>query len=393
MPARDMAMAADSSTPTVMRRGVVMLCTGARGGMRSVIESYANAGLFTRWRVRLLYSHVDGGAARRAGAGVLALLRFMVLLARGRVGLLHAHAATGLSFWRKAVFAALARAAGAPVVWHVHGAEMRRFYAERGARGRARIRHQLEAAARVVVLSRSWRDFVLDIAPRAQVEIIVNHVQLPLVQDCRHPHGGLTVLFLGMLGQRKGIYDLLPAFKRVAQRIDGVRLLVGGNGEVEQTAQAVHALGLGDTVEVLGWVAGEAKQALLAQADVFVLPSYNEGLPVSVLEAMSYGVPVISTRVGGIPELVRDGVDGFLIDAGDRAALEDRLLRLAGDAALRRALGDAARARIEAEYSEAAVLPVLEAMYAQVLGARASGRPAEREAAPQSVAPKPERRT
>lgn len=371
-----------------------MLCTGARGGMRSVIESYANAGLFARWNVRLLYSHVDGGAARRAGAGVVALLRFAALLARGRVGLLHAHAATGVSFWRKAMFASLARAAGVPVVWHVHGAEMRSFYAAHGASGRARIRHQLEAAARVVVLSRSWRDFVLDIAPRAQVEIIVNHVQVPRAQDCRHPHAGLTVLFLGMLGQRKGIYDLLPAFKGVAQRVGGMRLLVGGNGEVEQTAQAVRDLGLADTVEVLGWVAGAAKQALLAQADVFVLPSYNEGLPVSVLEAMSYGVPVISTRVGGIPELVREGVDGYLIDAGDRSALEDRLWRLAADAALRRAMGDAARARIEAEYSEAAVLPVLEAMYAQLLTARTSGRSVEREAvAAQAVAQQPKRRT
>ncbi len=391
-----MAITMNSSTPAVPPRNVVMLCTGARGGMRSVIESYANAGLFARWNVRLLYSHVDGGAARRGGAGVLALLRFVTLLARGRVGLLHAHAATGLSFWRKAVFAALARTAGAPVVWHVHGAEMHRFYAAHGTRGRARIRHQLEAAARVVVLSRSWRDFVQDIAPRARVEIVVNHVQLPPVQDCRRPHAGLTVLFLGMLGQRKGIYDLLPAFKGVAQHVDGVRLLVGGNGEVEQTAQMVRELGLTDTVEVLGWVSGEAKRALLAQADVFVLPSYNEGLPVSVLEAMSYGVPVISTRVGGIPELVREGVDGYLIDAGDRAALEDRMLRLVGDAALRRAMGDAARARIEAEYSEAAVLPVLEAMYAQVLDASAqvSDGPAKREpTAPQSVAQQPERRT
>ena len=111
---------------------------------------------------------------------------------------------------------------------------------------------------------------------------------------------------------------------------------------------------------------------------------------------MSYGVPVISTRVGGIPELVREGVDGYLIDAGDRTALEDRLLRLVGDAALRRAMGDAARARIEAEYSEAAVLPVLEAMYAQVLDASAqvSDGPAKREpTAPQSVAQQPERRT
>ena len=195
---------------------------------------------------------------------------------------------------------------------------------------------------------------------------------MPASGECRQPHQGINVLFLGILGPRKGVFDLLPAFKGLVDGHAGdVRLRIGGNGEVERAARTVRALGLAAQVELLGWVAGEAKQAQLAQADVFVLPSYNEGLPVSLLEAMAYGVPVISTRVGGIPELVRDGIDGFLIEPGDRAALEDRLRRLAEDARLRRTMGDAARARILAEFSEAAVLPALESMYARLLAPKA----------------------
>ena len=125
----------------------------------------------------------------------------------------------------------------------------------------------------------------------------------------------------------------------------------------------MRALGLAAQVEFLGWVAGEAKQAQLAQADVFVLPSYNEGLPVSLLEAMAYGVPVISTRVGGIPELVRDGIDGFLIEPGDRAALEDRLRRLAEDARLRQTMGDAARADIARRFDVARMVADTHAVY------------------------------
>lgn len=346
---------------------LVMMATSSRGGIAAVMDAYERDGVFRRWNVRVLHSNLEGGLAQRLIAAVGALLQLILLLLSGRVGLLHSHVSMGGSFWRKAVFSELARLFRVPVILHLHGSGMEIFYNAQGAVGRNLIRYQLEKADRVVVLSESWRDFVLRVAPGARVEIVVNYVTLPPASVCGKPHAGLRVLFLGLLGHRKGIYDLLPAFKRALMKTPGMRLLIGGNGEVTETLEAIHEYGLTDAVEMLGWVAGDAKETQLSIADVFVLPSYNEGLPISLLEAMSYGVPVISTRVGGIPELIRNGVDEYLIEAGDQEALEDRLGRLAADVELRHQMGEAARERVATGFSDAVVLPILEEIFMDIL--------------------------
>ncbi len=112
-----------------------------------------------------------------------------------------------------------------------------------------------------------------------------------------------------------------------------------------------------------GWVDGAAKERLTAEAGLYVLPSHNEGLPMSVLEAMAAGLAVVTTRVGGIPELVTDGVDGLLVEPGAPAALADTLSRLIAEPALRLRLMAAGRRRIEQAYSDAVVLPRLRAIY------------------------------
>lgn len=347
-------------------RYLVMLNSAGRGGMRSVVDAYERDGVFQRWNVRVIYSHVEGGLLRRLAAAALALMKFAGLLLRNQVGLLHSHVAMGGSFWRKAVFSEVARLFGVPVILHLHGSDLEIFHDAQGALGKRQIRRQLERADRIVVLSESWREFVRRVAPRAKTEVVLNYVKLPSPSVCGKPHEGVRVLFLGILGRRKGIYDLLPAFKRSLLKTPDMRLLVGGNGEVPETMEAIQAQNLSAAVDMLGWVAGDAKERLLSMADIFVLPSYNEGLPISLLEAMAYGVPVISTRVGGIPELVRDEIDGFLIEAGDQRALEDCLDRLATNGELRRRMGEAARERVAARFSDAAVLPVLEAIYADI---------------------------
>ncbi|HMM55699.1 MAG TPA: glycosyltransferase [Candidatus Desulfobacillus sp.] len=350
---------------------LVMLNSAGRGGMRSVVEAWQRDGLFARWNVRLLHTHVEGSLARRLLAAARALLQFAGLLLRGRVALVHAHVAMGGSFWRKALFSALARRFGVPVILHLHGSDLEIFHDARDALGRRLVRRELELAQRVLVLSGSWRGFVARVAPRARALVLANYVALPPAQACGLPHEGVNLLFLGILGRRKGIYDLLPAFREALGQAGGMRLRIGGNGEEAQVAAAIAELGLGGAAELLGWVDEAAREALLATADVFVLPSWNEGLPMGLLEAMAHGVPVVSTRVGGIPELVREGVDGFLVEPGDRAALAERLLRLARDEGLRRRMGAAARQRVAERYCAAAVLPLLEGVYAEAAGAAA----------------------
>lgn len=352
---------------------VVMVCTGARGGMRAVVEGYQADGIFDRWNVVLLNPHAEGALSVRLKMAASALCRFFWMLLTQQVALVHCHSAMRGSFWRKSIFALLARIFGIPVLFHLHGSEMKTFVNSQPKALQSLIAWILSKQTVVVVLSRSWFDYIKDIAPAAKVEVMPNYVNLPqLPARIADADDGLTqVLFLGLVGLRKGVYDLLPAFKRALSQAPGLRLTIGGNGEVDKAQAMANDLGISDKVHFAGWVSGADKLRLLSQAQVYTLPSHNEGLPVSLLEAMSWNVPVVTTRVGGIPELVRDGIDGLLIDAGDQIALGNALASLALNIELRTRMGAEARSQVARTFSADVVLPRLDGLYRAVLSTHA----------------------
>ncbi|HZX25510.1 MAG TPA: glycosyltransferase family 4 protein [Telluria sp.] len=352
---------------------IVMIGThlDTMGGIAAVVNVYAAAGLFERYPVRYIASHCDGSAWAKLRIMLQGYLRFLGMLLSGQVGLVHIHLASRASFWRKSGFFLLAFLFRKPAVLHLHGGEFRIFYGqESGPLRRRFIRWVFDRAAHVIVLSQAWRDWVCSISRNPNVDVICNPVLMPAaVPDWDGRRGG-QVLCLGRLNKGKGSYDLLQALARLP---DGppVELYLGGDGELDQVRARAEALGIGARVHVLGWVRAEAKQRELARASVFVLPSYNEGLPMSVLEAMAAGLPIVSTPVGGIPEAVSDGIEGFLVQPGDVAALADRLARLAADPALARRMGAAARRKVEHAYAAQAVVPRIERIYRQ-LGSRSA---------------------
>lgn len=350
---------------------VIMICTGARGGMRSVVEGYRSDGLFEQFNVELLESHAEGAASLRLRLALSTLIRLLWLLVTRQVALVHCHSAMRGSFWRKSTYALLARAFGVPVIFHLHGSEMKLFVDQLPRPFRALIAWILARQSAVLVLSQSWFDYLVQIAPQAKAHVLPNYVNLPdLSLRTARTDPVVKLLFLGLVGRRKGVYELLPAMKQVVDEAIPTHLVIGGNGEVEGAKDMVQELRLDQHVELAGWVSGDAKARLFQHADAYVLPSHNEGLPMSLLEAMSWGMPVISTEVGGIPELVRNGIDGLLVPAGDSAKLAAAIARLCQDQALREDMGTAARQRVESTFSREAVLPRLEAIYQSLMPKR-----------------------
>jgi glycosyltransferase involved in cell wall biosynthesis len=282
-------------------------------------------------------------------------------LLAGRVELLHLHMAMKGSFWRKAIFLALGRLAGVPVVIHLHGSEFAVFYERSSAFAQACIRSTFNRASAVVVLSESWHQFVTGFCTRP-ITVVKNFVPDQFdparAATARRPR---AVLFLGLFGERKGIYDLLKAWAIVHQRVPDAVLYCGGNGEVDKVRQTVSELGLEVTIQVPGWVSGEQKRALLHGCAVFALPSYHEGLPMAIIEAMSYSMAIVSTAVGGIPELV-DRNNGRLVRPGDPVELAQALveLLLADDLAR---LGAVSRERYRKEYTPEAAASHMRDVY------------------------------
>ncbi len=149
---------------------------------------------------------------------------------------------------------------------------------------------------------------------------------------------------LGRLHADKGIYDLLDALSQLRAAVPDVRLVCAGEGERAAVARYAERLGIGDAVKFTGWVGPSGKRALLESAAVCALPSYDEGMPLGLLEAMAAGVPVVATRVGGVPDIVEDGVSGILVEPGSPLALAGAIVRVLGDRETRERLAAGAAA-------------------------------------------------
>lgn len=124
-------------------------------------------------------------------------------------------------------------------------------------------------------------------------------------------------------------------------------MFVGGNGEISKVTQIISKYGLSDIVLFEGWVSGDKKIELLNKVDAYILPSYHEGLPISILEAMSYSLPIISTNVGGIPEILKNGENGFIISPGDKDAMYRAILELMNNEKLRIDMGKASYSKVQ----------------------------------------------
>jgi glycosyltransferase involved in cell wall biosynthesis len=337
------------------------------GGMTEVIRSYRAAGLFETWPVRYVSTYAGRNFAAKLRPWLAAVGTLLVRLARRRVALVHVHSAAYGSFWRKSALCALALVFGVPYVIHLHDGRLVEFRRGSGPLTGAWLRFTLRRAARVVVLTRHWRDVVQAIEPAARISVIGNPVPVPArLEPLRRP--ARTVLFIAWLQKEKGVLDLLAAMPRVLRAVPEARFVVAGRGIAGgETPESIRALatrlGVERALRLPGWVDGPAKRALLREADLFVLPSYIEALPVGLLEAMACGVPVVAARVGGIPDVVDDGVHGLLVEPGDPAALAGAMIALLTDDALRERLQQAAHRHVEARYSTRAVLAELAALY------------------------------
>jgi len=174
------------------------------------------------------------------------------------------------------------------------------------------------------------------------------------------------VLFLGKICAKKGAWDLLEAAACVKKHIPNVRVMFAGNGEMNELNTRAAALGIESAVDVRGWIEGRAKMQMMAECAVVVLPSYTEGLPMTVLEAMATGAPIVATKVGGIPDVVEDGVDGLLVEPGDIVGLAHALEQLLASSALRAKLSLAAKSKVVERFTPQRIIPTIEGLYREL---------------------------
>lgn len=294
-------------------------------------------------------------------------LMFFRLLFDWKIRIVHIHTAAGGSFTKHQHYVRLAKFMGRKVILHSHASRFKVFFDESSSRRKSSILKTLNSLDRLIVLSVSWKQWFESIGVNpAKITILNNITPEPSTPHVPSSDGTLRLLFLGEIGDRKGVFDLLRALTDHKDEFSGkIFLHVGGNGQVEKIRMFIADNQLDGLVKFDGFVSGDLKTDLLSHADVFVLPSFNEGLPISILEAMSYGCTIISTPVGGIPEVVSDA-NGILVPPGDSEALASAVRFLLMDPAMVESTGNASRKIVRKFYPEP-VLTDLVGIYRQLL--------------------------
>lgn len=292
-------------------------------------------------------NYKDSSALGNLFVFLWALLRFKIKLITRKIDVAHIHTSYGLSFYRKTFFIFLSSLFGVKTVLHFHSSRFDDFFIQAEGFQRRVIKFFLSKPHTLILLCRDWKEKIEESYHVRNTAVIHNPVPIDIesTDDVGASNGDLvTALFLGFLIKTKGIYDMIEIAKKLDRDTLPIKIIVGGKGEEEKKfLQKIKDENL-NNLEYLGWVKGEQKINLFKGSDLLLLPSYKEGMPMVILEGMSFGLPIVSSNIAGIPDMVVDGENGYLLAPGDIDGYAERLTKLVRDPSLRKNFGERSRA-------------------------------------------------
>lgn len=288
-----------------------------KGGVSSVLFEYEK--IFPD--AIFISSTTDGSLIKKLFYLFYSVLQLFILKLKFSNCIIHIHGSSYISFHRKFILFKICRLFGFKIIYHIHGAEFHKFYEKSSLNIKEKIKLFINNVDCLICLSEFWRDFFNSNFKPKKIYIIHNIVSKPKI--LKFDKGKLfSFLFLGYIDKRKGIWLLLETINLLKDKLENNFVFyIGGNGKVKQLEKLIIDSNLEKIVKYIGWVDNRKKIEYLNMVDAYILPSFDEGLPISVLEAMSYNLPIISTNVGGIPEVLINNVNGFLLEPGSKSDL------------------------------------------------------------------------
>lgn len=326
------------------------------GGISGVVNNYYAAGLDQKIDLCYIGTMVEGSKAAKLACAVKAYFQFLLKLPK--YDIIHVNMASDSSYYRKSVFIRTAKLwgrksgagkrRGKRIVIHQHGGNFPDFYGkEISAAGRRSVRKVLSMGDAFLVLGTAWKEFFGTVIDEARITVLPDAIRIPAAEPKQY--GVHKILFLGRLCKAKGIGELLAVMPELREKYPEAHLYLGGIWEDEALKEQAQTMA--ECVTDLGWVSGAAKQRLLQECDIFVMPSYFEGQSVSVLEAMAHACGIVASRTGGIPDMIIEGETGLFAKPQDTRTLAEGLLKLLAEPELCRRLGENARRKAATEYS------------------------------------------
>ena len=361
------------------RRTVFLACPYGQvgGGMGSIMAYLASmrSDPTGRFDLKRLESRGGGNIAFSPLFLLIAVARIFLEAFRGRLAVVHLNLAERGSVYRKAVLLAATKLAGGRVLLHLHAAQIVQFHDSMGPAGRGLLKWMFRTADHCVVLGEFWRGWVIDtfgVRP-GRVGIVYNGVPatMPAARATPAPAARAApaderfqLLFVGNLLERKGVKDLLRAFALPSLKERDIHLTMAGGGPLETYRAMAADLGIADRVTFTGWLSQDDARALMVSAQTLILPAYDEGLPLVILEALASRTPVICTPVGSIPEVLRDGHTALFVTPGDEGAIAGAIASLIDRPELRSELSAAGAMLYERLFTMSAFAGSIGSLYA-----------------------------
>lgn len=332
------------------------------GGVSGVVNNYYEAGLDQLIDLKYIGTMVDGSKLKKLEKAFYAYVDF--LFSVKHYDIVHINMASDSSYYRKLYFIYVGKLFHKKIVIHQHGGDFKNFYyRDSSEKSRGRIQKNLNKADKFIVLSDIWKELFQNIIQANKLYVLPNAVKMP--DEYEKDYENQNILFLGRLCTDKGIGELLEAVKILHNDYPQMHLYLGGVWEEDKLRMMADECQ--DYVTFLGWIDSVKKDEMLRKCSVFILPSYYEGMPVSVLEGMAYGCACVVTPVGGLATMIQDRWNGVLIESKSTEAIVNGLKGILNQTQVKEDLGRHAKETICRNYEISANIKQLIGIYEEVM--------------------------
>ena len=336
---------------------VVATSRKTRGGITAVVKAHEKGFQWAKYHCHWVQTHRDGNVFTKLLYLISSICDFLVRLPF--YDIVHIHFSLRSSAIRKSIFVFLAKFFRKKVIVHLHcGTQIHDIW-------NPTYDYIFSQADLCLFLSEHLLSMVeKHTGKRHNFRVCYN--PCPNIPSRPVLQNNKSILFSGTLCKAKGYHDLIKAFNMIANRFPDWKLVLAGNGEIEEGESLSRHLGIDNQVEFPGWLSGNEKDKAFRSSSIFCLPSYAEGFPMAVLDAWAYGLPVITTPVGGIPDVAKDGENMLLFNPGDTNMLAVQLERLMSNEALRKKIAVESSNFSKNEFNMDAISTQLDKIYSEI---------------------------
>lgn len=309
---------------------VVATSPKTHGGIATVVKAHMQGSQWKDYHCRWIAVHRDGSSWRKILYFIMGLAKYICCLPF--YDIIHIHMSTKASAIRKIYFVKLAQLFRKKIIVHLHcGTQVENSWSDKMT--------YIFSTVNVGIMLADRIKYIVSKHTGREDNLVTCYNPCPIVNTAEKMARKNHILYVGTIGENKGYHILIQAFAKIAKKHPDWKVLFAGIGEMDKAYTLINKFNLSNQIEMLGWVDGRRKERLYREASILCLPSFMEGFPMTVLEAWAYGVPVISTPVGGIPDVAIDGKNMCLFEPGDIDTLTKKLAQLIENPDLRKTLG------------------------------------------------------